>query len=139
MRVWKSDPGDHWAIDHNPHLAAMLESIDDGVGKIAVKLRTKGAENTIFIFTSDNGVNLMSLLMLLFVVVRANSTKEVFVFLDCSLAALCSEKAISTLPTMNTDFYPTLLGQLEEKEPQAKIDGISILANWKDVKSLPSR
>ena len=27
------DPQNHWAGDHNPHLAAMLESIDDGVGR----------------------------------------------------------------------------------------------------------
>ena len=28
------DPQNHWAGDHNPHLAAMLESIDVGVGQI---------------------------------------------------------------------------------------------------------
>ena len=28
------DPLNHWAQDHNPHLAAMLQSIDDGVGLI---------------------------------------------------------------------------------------------------------
>ena len=31
----KGDPGHHWASDHNPHLAAMLESIDQGIGQIA--------------------------------------------------------------------------------------------------------
>jgi len=47
-------PGDslnHWAQDHNPHLAAMLESIDAGIGLIARKLDDLGlADNTIFIF-----------------------------------------------------------------------------------------
>ena len=47
---------EYWAQDHNPHLAAMLESIDDGVGLLMKKLGSLGLlENTIFIFSSDNG------------------------------------------------------------------------------------
>ena len=52
----QGDPGNHWAPDHNPHLAAMLESIDDGVGRILAKLEElKLDKNTLVIFTSDNG------------------------------------------------------------------------------------
>ncbi len=44
------------AARNNPHLAAQLESIDEGVGMITGKLRELGlSENTILIFTSDNG------------------------------------------------------------------------------------
>ncbi len=44
------------APKNNPHLAAQLEAIDDGVGKIVAKLDELGlAENTILVFTSDNG------------------------------------------------------------------------------------
>lgn len=40
----------------NPYYAAMLESLDDGVGKIIEGLKENGLlENTIIIFTSDNG------------------------------------------------------------------------------------
>jgi len=40
----------------NPYYAAMVESIDDGVGEIMNALRREGvAENTIVVFTSDNG------------------------------------------------------------------------------------
>ena len=40
----------------NPYYAAMLESMDDGVGRIMEKLKTLGLdENTIVVFTSDNG------------------------------------------------------------------------------------
>ena len=40
----------------NPHYAAMVESIDDGVGEIMNALRREGvAQNTIVVFTSDNG------------------------------------------------------------------------------------
>ncbi len=50
------DPGHHWAGSYNPHLAAMLESIDDGVGKIRAKLEQLGiAEDTLIVFSSDNG------------------------------------------------------------------------------------
>jgi arylsulfatase A-like enzyme len=50
------DALNHWAGDHNPHLAAMLESIDDGVGAILGKLQQLGlSDNTIVVFTSDNG------------------------------------------------------------------------------------
>jgi arylsulfatase A-like enzyme len=41
---------------NNPALAAMLESIDEGIGMIEHALRRHGIEqDTIFIFTSDNG------------------------------------------------------------------------------------
>jgi len=40
----------------NPYYAAMVESIDDGVGRIVETLRQNGVlENTLIIFTSDNG------------------------------------------------------------------------------------
>ena len=38
----RGDPAHHWASDHNPHLAAMLESIDEGIGLIAAKLDELG-------------------------------------------------------------------------------------------------
>ena len=41
---------------HKPHLAAMLESIDEGVGQITQTLKNTGLlENTLVVFTSDNG------------------------------------------------------------------------------------
>lgn len=40
----------------NPYYAAMLESLDDGVGRIIETLKQNGLlENTLVIFTSDNG------------------------------------------------------------------------------------
>ena len=41
---------------NNPELAAMLESIDDGVGQIVATLNELGlSDNTLILFTSDNG------------------------------------------------------------------------------------
>lgn len=40
----------------NPKYAGLLQSVDDSVGRIVKKLKAQGElENTIFIFTSDNG------------------------------------------------------------------------------------
>lgn len=40
----------------NPNYAAMIESVDDGVGALVAELEDKGQlENTLIIFTSDNG------------------------------------------------------------------------------------
>ena len=41
---------------YNPYYAALVESIDDGVGEIVKALKAEGLfENTLIIFTSDNG------------------------------------------------------------------------------------
>jgi len=41
---------------YNPYYAAMIESLDEGIGKILALLRALDLDkNTIFIFTSDNG------------------------------------------------------------------------------------
>lgn len=53
----KADAGSgKWAKDNNPHLAAQLFSIDEGVGKIVAALRRHNLlDNTILVFTGDNG------------------------------------------------------------------------------------
>lgn len=52
---YKSKPG-AGTTENNPELAAMLESIDEGVGNIVATLKKLGIEkNTLIIFTSDNG------------------------------------------------------------------------------------
>ncbi len=41
---------------YNPNYAAMIESVDDGVGAMVSKLKAQGLlENTLVVFTSDNG------------------------------------------------------------------------------------
>jgi arylsulfatase A len=48
--------GEFRGQQNNPVYAAMIESLDDGIGRILAKLdEWKLAENTIVIFTSDNG------------------------------------------------------------------------------------
>jgi len=53
---YKKWPSDYFASENNPHLAAQLKSIDEGVKLIRDKLKElKLDKNTIIIFTSDNG------------------------------------------------------------------------------------
>ncbi len=53
---YEKRPADYMASQNNPHLAAQLKVIDEGVDMIRTRLDELGlAENTIIIFTSDNG------------------------------------------------------------------------------------
>ena len=127
---------EHWAQDHNPHLAAMLESIDDGIGLLSKKLNELGlSKNTIFIFSSDNGgeTNVTSNAPLrggksqlyeggirVPLIVRWPRGKVAF-------GETCSQ------PVVNHDFYPTLLEAAEiQPESKQKLDGISILSTWQN-------
>ena len=130
-------PGDslnHWAGDHNPHLAAMLESIDDGVGMISEKLNELGlAENTIVIFSSDNGgeTNVTSNAPL-----RGGKSQlyegGIRVPVIVRWPGKVPAGTISNQPTVNSDFYPTLLEAVGIARPSDHaVDGVSTLANWK--------
>ena len=134
---------EHWAQDHNPHLAAMLESIDDGVGLLMKKLDFLGiAENTIFIFSSDNGgeTNVTSNAPL-----RGGKSQLyeggirvplIIRWPDGNIprAKTCAQ------PVVNHDFYPTLLDAADiEPDPKQKLDGVSTLATWKNPSSGVSR
>jgi len=136
------DAGHHWAGDHNPHLAAMLESIDNGVGMVMRKLDVLGlTQNTIVIFTSDNGgeTNVTSNAPL-----RGGKSElyeggvrvPLIVRWPHSIPAgvSCSQ------PTQNPDFYPTLLAAAKIKQPKGIIlDGVSTLEAWLDPSHTISR
>ncbi len=129
----QGDPLNHWASDHNPHLAAMLESIDDGVGLVMKKLAEKGIQdNTIVIFTSDNGGESQ---------VTTNGQLRggksqlyeggIRIPLLVHWPARVPRASVSQEPTVNVDFYPTLLEALELETPANQIlDGVSCLDNW---------
>lgn len=127
------DPLHHWAGDHNPHLAAMLESIDDGVGMMRAKLNELGlADNTILIFTSDNGgeTNITSNAPL-----RGGKSELYEGGIRIPLIAHWPGKTPAGSrcdePTCNIDFYPTLLEAAGiEADASQKLDGVSMLPAW---------
>ncbi len=138
----KGDPGNHWAVDHNPHLAAMLESIDDGIGKIAAKLKELGiAENTILIFTSDNGgeTNVTSNAPL-----RGGKSELYEGGIRVPLIVRWPKEipagTVCQQPTQNVDFYPTLLAAAQiDPDPTQTLDGVSTLETWKNPATAISR
>lgn len=138
----EGDLQNHWAGNHNPHLAAMLESIDDGVGLILAKLKTLNLDrNTIVIFTSDNGGETK---------VTSNAPLRggksqlyeggIRVPLIASWPDTISPAGVSLHPTSNIDFYPTLLEAAKTPaNDQQTLDGISLLNIWKQPKASPKR
>ena len=130
-------PGDalnHWAGDHNPHLAAMLESIDTGIGMIRQALQKHGlAENTIIVFTSDNGGETS---------VTSNAPLRggksqlyeggIRVPMIVCWPRHVPAGAESARPTSNVDIYPTLLEAAGiTPDPRQTLDGVSTLTTWK--------
>ena len=134
---------EHWAQDHNPHLAAMLESIDHGVGLLMKKLDSLGiTENTIFIFSSDNGgeTNVTSNAPL-----RGGKSQLYEGGIRVPLIVRWPDGNIPRAktcaqPVVNHDFYPTLLEAADiEPDPKQKLDGVSTLDTWRNPSSAVSR
>lgn len=125
----KGDPLHHWAGDHNPHLAAMLESIDEGVGMILAKLEELNLrKNTLVIFTSDNGgeTNVTSNAPL-----RGGKSQlfegGIRVPLVASWPGSIPAREVCAAATCNVDFYPTFLELAKLKpDPRQVLDGTSI-------------
>ncbi len=115
---------------NNPHLAAQLESIDNGVGMIMQKLAELGlADNTLLIFTSDNGgesrVTINGIL-------RAGKSTlyegGVRVPLIARWPNVVETNTVCQVPTMTIDYYPTFLEAAGLKaNPKHQVDGLSLL------------
>ena len=133
----------HWSQSNNPHLAAMLESIDDGIGLLTKKLKSLGIlDDTIFIFSSDNGgeTNVTSNAPL-----RGGKSQlyeggiRVPLIIRWGNGGIPSGK-ICEQPVVNHDFYPTLLDAAGIKpKPEQKLDGVSTLATWRSPSTPPNR
>ncbi len=130
----QGDPLNHWAKDHNPHLAAMIESIDDGVGLIMKQLEESGiADNTIILFTSDNGgeTNVTTNAPL-----RGGKSELYEGGIRVPMIVRWPQRIPSGVvcdhPTTNLDLYPTLLEATGmQVEPTHTLDGQSTLTSWK--------
>ncbi|HEY5312718.1 MAG TPA: sulfatase [Pirellulales bacterium] len=114
----------------NPVYAAMIQSVDDCVGRVTAALTAAGvAEQTIIVFTSDNGGLLQSTSN---VPLRAGkgSTYEggVRVPLIIKWPGVTSPGSVSAEPVISVDFFPTILqmaGAL--RSPSPSIDGVSLV------------
>lgn len=131
---------------HSPTYASMVHSLDDAVGKLLDEIDRSGrAENTIIIFFSDNGGNMYD------GIVEELPNGEQFLTSPTSNRPLRGGKAtiyeggirvpaiviwpgitapgsISNQIIQSTDFYPTLLEQMNMKTPENHtVDGINII------------
>ena len=127
-------------IHTNAIYAAMIKSMDDSIGKLMDQLDELGVEdNTIFVFTSDNGgVNLTN---------PKKSNGESFITDNAPLRGYKSTTweggiripqiirwpgvtqagTLSDEPVASTDFYPTLLAAAGlSPQPENPLDGIDL-------------
>lgn len=116
--------------ENNPALAAMLESIDEGVSMVMARLEEAGiADNTILIFTSDNGGEHK---------VTSNAPLRggksqlyeggIRVPLIVRWPGVVEAGSSSGVPVTSVDFLPTILemaGAVAEPPPQ--LDGESLV------------
>lgn len=132
----EGDPLHHWASGYNPHLAAMLESIDDGVGLIMETLdELKLANNTIVVFTSDNGgegsVQSATPLRGAKSMLYEGGIREPLII---RWPKVVPANVVSDAQTMSVDFYPTFVAAAGvEPDARQHLDGVSILPVLKDA------
>jgi arylsulfatase A-like enzyme len=132
-------------IQNHPIYGAMMEGLDDSVGRVMAKLKELGLEsNTIVVFTSDNG---------------GLSTAEGTPTSNLPLRTgkgwgyeggvrepllvkwpgVTQPGSISHEQVTSTDFYPTILAMAGlDARPQQHLDGINVVAALKGG-SLPER
>ncbi|MAS92277.1 MAG: sulfatase [Verrucomicrobiales bacterium] len=118
----------------NPKYAAMVESVDQNVGRVVAKLKEMGIEDeTYIVFTSDNGG---------FAKATDNSplraNKGSFYEGGIRVPLIVSgpgirKGEISNVPVISNDLYPTILDLLEMPAmPYQHMDGISLAAHLKE-------
>lgn len=113
----------------DPRYAAMVESVDDSVGRILKAVKDMGVEdNTLVIFTSDNGgmwkATSNSPL-------RANKGSNyeggLRVPVIIKWPGVVKPGSVSEVPVISSDFYPTILGVTGlPKRPLQHLDGVDL-------------
>lgn len=128
---------------NNPELAAMLESIDEGVGQILATLdRLKLSANTLVMFTSDNGGE---------TTVTTNGPLHggksqlyeggIRVPLIVKTPGMTSPGRVCDVPVSSIDFYPSLLDAAGIRAARGhRVDGVSFVpCVMKEGTRLPPR
>ncbi|MEL7496278.1 MAG: sulfatase [Planctomycetota bacterium] len=121
-------------VQDNPIYAGMIESMDDAVGIVLKKLESLGlADNTIVVFTSDNGgVSAGDSKSTSNLPLRGGKgrqweggIREPFLI---RYPKTIKPGSISEQPVIGTDLYPTLLELCGiELKPKQHVDGVSLM------------
>ncbi|HAT59830.1 MAG TPA: arylsulfatase, partial [Opitutae bacterium] len=113
----------------DPRYAAMVETVDDGVGRLMTALREKEIEeNTLVIFTSDNGgMSKATDNSPLRANKGSNYEGGLRVPVIVKWPGVNKPGSISDEPVISTDFYPTILGATGlPKRPLQHVDGVDL-------------
>jgi arylsulfatase A len=126
----------------NPTYCSMVENLDTNVGRLLTKLdEWKLAENTIVVFTSDNGgLALRETTSNLPLRVGKGSAYEGGVRVPLIVRYPAAMKsAVNETPVMSIDLLPTLVELATRKVTAVKTDGVSLAGLLKDGKQLARR
>lgn len=121
----RDNPDSAFYMD-SPGKAAMMQSLDESVGRVTAKLKEIGQlDNTLVIFTSDNGSQGNE-----FVVnFRGNkgTAYEGGTRVPLIVAGPKIQTGVSEVPTIGMDLYPTVLSYINAPaKPDEHLDGVDI-------------
>jgi arylsulfatase A-like enzyme len=125
----------------NPTYAAMIQSVDESVGRVVSKLKQlQLEENTIVIFTSDNGgvggygdlANNITDNAPLRSGKGTHYEGGLRVPMIVRWPGVCEPGKMSQEPTSVVDIYPSLLDVTGSEYPEQTLDGKSLLPVWKN-------
>lgn len=111
----------------NPNKAAMVESLDESVGRVIAKLKEIGQlDNTLIIFTGDNGSDGDEFVPNY----RGNkgTAYEGGTRVPLIVSGPNIKQGICDVPTIGMDFYPTILSYIAAPlKPEEHKDGVDIM------------
>ena len=140
IEKYQQKPGDN--AHNNPTYAAMIESVDESMGRVMSLLDERGlTENTIIVFFSDNGGYGPATSM-----APLRGSKGMLyeggirVPLAVYAPGLLAEARRDDTPVIGTDLYPTLLAMAGVPlPPDQPFDGVSLRPLLLDATPLPPR
>jgi len=123
----------------NPNKAAMIQSLDESVGRVMTKLEEIGQlDNTLIIFTGDNGSQGDEF------VVNYRGNKGTPYEGGTRVPLIVTGPRIQTgecdVPTTGMDLYPTILSYIKAPlKPEEHMDGVDIMPLLTGTGTIPSR
>ncbi|MCR9294504.1 MAG: sulfatase-like hydrolase/transferase [bacterium] len=137
-RKLEDNPDANYYMD-DPGKAAMIQSLDESVGRVIAKLKEIGQlDNTLIIFTGDNGSQGNE-----FVVNRRGNKGTAYeggTRVPLIVAGPGIQTGVSPVPTIGMDLYPTVLSYIRAPaRPEEHVDGVDIMPVLTGKGSIRSR
>lgn len=138
--VQKYDVKEATVCQNNASYAGMIDNLDSCIGRLIDELEMLGlSENTLVIFTSDNGgIREISCQNPLRAGKGSYYEGGIRVPLLFRWPGVIEKESVSEEPVINLDFYPTLM-QVIGKESPENLDGLSLWPLLKGHQVLPER